>query len=230
MSRSDRLPKSSMVFLRELAEHNDRDWFAANRERCAAELIEPCRALVREIAAELAPAFPRIVGSDKKVGGSLTRMHRDTRFGKDKRPYNSHVGLHFWHEAGKKMQVPGFFVRIDPDEILVATGDHGPDKPELEQIRDAIDADSDGWAAAAHGSAFSKAWGGLDGDALKRVPKPWSAEHPNGDDLRRKDFTAFARWKSSAATRSGFAARLVEQWQSSEPLMGFLCRATGLPW
>ena len=230
MTTSDRLPQTALAFLADLRDHNDRDWYDAHRKRCDADLIEPCRALVRGVAAGLAKPFPRIVGSDKKVGGSLTRLHRDTRFGKDKRPFNAHVGLHFWHRAGKKMQVPGFFLRIDPDELLVATGYHGPDKPQLEQIREAIDADPKGWAAAAHGKPFRSAWSGLEGEALKRVPAPWDADHPHGDDLRRKDFTAFSRWPASAATRAGFVDRLVAQWQASDALMGFLCRATGLPW
>jgi len=230
MSDADRLPKQSLQFLADLSDHNDKAWYDANRKRCDDELVEPCRALVRGVLATLADEFPRITGSDRKSGGSLTRLHRDTRFGKDKRPFNSHVGLHFWHEDGKKMLVPGFFVRIDPDEVLVATGYHGPDKPQLQRIREAIDADPRGWTKAAHGGDFVKAWGGLEGEALKRVPQPWDADHAHGDDLRRKDFTAFARWKSSTATRAGFAGRLVEQWRTSAPLMAFLCRATGLPW
>jgi uncharacterized protein (TIGR02453 family) len=230
MADLDRLPQASLTFLRDLAAHNEREWFDANRERCAAELIEPCRGLVRAISAELAVAFPQVVGSDKKNGGSLTRLHRDTRFGKDKRPYNSHVGLHFWHADGAKMQVPGFFVRIDPDEVLVATGYHGPDNPQLQQIREAIDADGDSWAAAAHDATFITAWGALEGASLKRVPKPWDAAHPYGDDLRRKDFTAFAKWKPTTATRAGFAGRLIQQWKASEALMEFLCRATDLRW
>ena len=230
MSRADHLPAASLAFLGDLAAHNDKAWFERSRGRCDEELIEPCRALVRSVVDALGEAFPHITGSDKKSGGSLTRLHRDTRFGKDKRPFNSHVGMHFWHAGGKKMDVPGFFLRVDPDEVLVATGMHGPDKPELERIRQAIDADRDGWKAASGNRAFVKAWGGLEGESLKRVPAPWPADHPAADDLRRKDFTAFARWEPRTATRSGFAARLVEQWQASEPLMAFLCRAVDLPW
>ncbi len=137
METADKLPKSALAFLADLAKNNDKRWYDKNRDRCAEELVEPCRALVRGIQAELAKPFPRITGSDKKAGGSLTRLHRDVRFSKDKRPYNSHMGLHFWHEAGKKMQVPGFFLRVDPEGVLVATGLHGPDKPELERVRKA---------------------------------------------------------------------------------------------
>lgn len=229
MTDADRLPSAALAFLRDLADHNDRTWFDAHRDRCEAELMEPARALVRALVAGLEKPFPRIVGSDAKVGGSLTRLHRDTRFGKDKRPYHSHIGMHFWHGAGRKMEVPGFFLRIDPDEVLVATGMHGPEAPDLKRIRDAIDADPSAWEKAARSPAFRKAWGGLEGESLKRVPAPWPADHRHGDDLRRKDYTAFARWKGKDATKPGFAARVIAQWESSGPLMEFLCGAVRLP-
>jgi len=227
---SDRLPPAFLAFLRDLAKHNDKEWFEANRARCEAELIEPAREIARTLVEGLAKPFPRITGSDKKVGGSLTRLHRDTRFGKDPRPYHSHLGLHFWHEKGKKMETPGFFLRFDPDEVLIATGMHAPEPPDLERIRKAIDADPKAWQKAAHGAAFVKAWKGLEGESLKRVPQPWPADHPYADDLKRKDFTAFARWKGADATKPGFAKRAIEQWQASEPLMAFLCKALKLPW
>jgi len=230
MDAADRLPAASLAFLRDLAAHNDRKWFDANRARCESDLIEPTRALVRGITASLAKPFPRIVGSDAKVGGSMTRLNRDTRFGKDKRPYHSHIGMHFWHSKGRKMEVPGFFLRIDPDEVLVATGMHGPEPPELTKIRRAIDGDPAGWEKSSRNPAFLKAWGGLEGETLKRVPAPWPADHRHGDDLRRKDFTAFARWKAADATKPGFASRVADQWRASDPLMGFLCGAIGLPW
>ena len=230
VSASDRLPAASLAFLRDLAAHNDKRWYEANRERCEEDLWVPCRALVREIVAGLAKPFPQVTGSDKGVGGSLTRLHRDTRFGKDKSPFHSHVGMHFWHRAGKKMEVPGFFLRIDPDEVLVATGMHGPEPGDLAKIRRAIDGDPKGWEKASRNPKFLKAWGGLEGEALKRVPAPFAADHRNGEDLKRKDFTAFARWKASEATKPGFAGRVVGQWEASEPLMGFLCGTLGMEW
>jgi uncharacterized protein (TIGR02453 family) len=230
METADRLPPSALAFLRDLAAHNDRKWFDANRARCEADLVEPTRALVRGLAAALAGPFPRVVGSDAKAGGSMTRLHRDTRFGKDRRPFHSHVGLHFWHGKGRKMEVPGFFLRFDPDGVLVATGMHGPEPPDLARIRKAIDAGPARWEKASRNPAFLRAWGGLEGESLKRVPAPWPADHRHADDLRRKDFTAFARWKAAEATKPGFAGRVVAQWEASDPLMGFLCGALGLPW
>jgi uncharacterized protein (TIGR02453 family) len=226
----DRLPPSALAFLKDLSAHNDRKWFDANRDRADEELVEPARVLVQGLLAELKKPFPRIAGSDAKVGGSLTRLNRDTRFGKDKRPYHTHLGLHFWHASGKKMEVPGFFLRFDPDEVLIATGMHAPEPPELARIRRAIDAEPARWQKAACNAKFLKAWGGLEGESLKRVPAPWPPDHRFAEDLKRKDYTAFARWKAADITKAGFAARAVKQWKASEPLMAFLCGALGLDW
>jgi uncharacterized protein (TIGR02453 family) len=228
MADSDRLPKEALEYLSDLGAHNDKRWYDAQRSRLERDLVEPCRGLVRRLTGELGAVFPEITGSDAKVGGSLTRLHRDVRFSTDKRPFHTHVGMHFWHRSGKKMEVPGFFLRVSPEEVLLGTGLHGPEPETLETIRTALDRDRKGWEKASRDPAFVRLWGGLEGESLKRVPAPWPADHPFAEDLRRKDFTAFARWKGAEATKPGFAARAVEHWRASGPLMGFLCRATGL--
>ena len=230
MGDADHLPEEALAFLKDLAAHNDKRWFDASRARCEGELVEPARALVRRLAADLAEVFPEIAGSDAKVGGSLTRLHRDVRFSRDKSPFHTHLGMHFWHRAGRKMEVPGFFLRVAADEVLLATGLHGPGPDPLEKVRRALDADRKGWEKASRAPDFVRLWGGLEGESLKRVPAPWPADHPFAEDLRRKDFTAFARLKGSEAAKPGFAGRAVEHWRASGPLMAFLCRATGLPW
>ena len=225
MPDPDHLPKAALDFLADLARHNDRAWFTANKALCESDLIEPCRALVRTLCAKLQRDFPDVTGSDAKVGGSLTRLQRDTRFAKDGKPYHSHLGMHFWHASGKKMQVPGFFLRVDPQEVLVATGMHGPEPEPLRRIREAIDGDQKGWKRATQSAEFVRQWQGLEGETLKRVPAPWPADHPLADDLRRKDFTAFARLPAAQATKAGFADAVVERWRASKPLMTFLCQA-----
>jgi len=229
MTTATCVPKEFLAFLRDLAAHNDKAWFEKNKPRYERDVVEPARALVRRLSADLGAAFPHVVGSDAKSGGSLTRIFRDTRFGKDKSPYHVHVGMHFWHDRGRKMETPGFFLRIDADEVLVATGQHQPEPPLLDKIRKSIDADRKGWEKASRDKAFLASWGGLDGESLKRVPAPYPADHPSADDLRRKDFTAFARVASVEATKPGFADATVARWKASRPLMSFLCDAAGLP-
>ncbi len=229
MTTATCVPKEFLEFLRDLASHNDKAWFEKNKKRYERDVNSPARVLVRQLTQDLAAEFPHITGSDAKAGGSLTRIFRDTRFGKDKSPYHTHVGMHFWHTQGRKMETPGFFLRIDGDEVLIATGQHQPEPDLLGRIRAAIDADPRRWEKASRDKAFLKHWGGLEGEALKRVPAPYAADHPFAEDLKRKDFTAFARVPAAEATKPGFAAATTARWSASRPLMKFLCDAAGLP-
>ena len=221
-------PKASLSVLADLARHNTKPWFDANRGRIDADLIAPARAIVDELCSGLASPFPYLTGSSRASGGSLTRLHRDVRFSKDKRPFHTHLGMVFWHRDGKKMETPGFFLRISPDELLLGTGLHQPDADALARIRKAIDGNRTAWTRATRDAAFVKVWGGLQGDSLKRVPAPWPADHPLAEDLKRRDFTAFIHLPASAATKPDFLKTTVASWRASTRLVEFLCEASGL--
>ena len=52
-------------------------------------------AFIAAFAPELAKIDPLMVADPRPVGGSLFRIHRDTRFAKDKSPYKTHAAMHF---------------------------------------------------------------------------------------------------------------------------------------
>ena len=101
---------SLFEFLEELADNNHRSWFQNNKERYETVVLEPSLAFIREFASRLKTISPYFVASDRRVGGSLMRVYRDTRFGKDKTPYKTNVGIQFRHEFGKDVHAPGFYV------------------------------------------------------------------------------------------------------------------------
>jgi uncharacterized protein (DUF2461 family) len=74
-------------FLEELADNNSRQWFQENRFRYDHEVLEPCLAFIRAFRPRLENISTFFVASERRVGGSLMRVHRDTRFSKDKTPY-----------------------------------------------------------------------------------------------------------------------------------------------
>ena len=80
-------------FLRALKRNNRRDWFHAHRDEYEAEVKTPCLRLITDIAGPLTAISPQLVASPRAVGGSLFRIHRDTRFSSDKSPYKTHVGM-----------------------------------------------------------------------------------------------------------------------------------------
>ena len=52
--------------------------------------------------------------------GSLFRIYRDTRFSADKRPFKTHVGIHFSHSSGKDAHAPVFYLQLEPAVLSLA--------------------------------------------------------------------------------------------------------------
>jgi uncharacterized protein (TIGR02453 family) len=209
-------------FLAELKEHNDRDWFAANKQRYEADLLEPALAFVEDFEPYLRAISPHLRADARRVGGSLFRIYRDTRFSKDKTPYKTTAGIYFKHEQSKDVHAPGFYLHLAPGDVFAGGGIWHPDTKTANAIREAIAADPAAWQAATAGIDLGQ------GDALKRVPQGFDRDHPLAEDLKRKDFVAIERMTEDEATAPGFLARYARACESMAPLMRFLSGAVGV--
>jgi uncharacterized protein (TIGR02453 family) len=208
-------------FLAELKDHNDRDWFAANKGRYEADLLEPALAFVEDFEPHLRAITPHLRADARRVGGSLFRIYRDTRFSKDKTPYKTMAGIYFRHEQSKALHAPGFYLHLAPGDVFAGGGIWHPDTKTAHAIRTAIAADPEGWQAAIAGVELGQ------GDALKRVPQGFDKDHPLADDLKRRDFAAIERMSEGEATAPHFLDRYARACESMVPLMRFLCGAVG---
>src|ERR1044071_1022002 len=88
-------------FLGELHAHNERDWFNANKQRYERDVRDPILRFIADIGPRLQKISPHLVADPRPSGGSLFRIYRDTRFSKDKSPYKTHLGAHFFHEKSR---------------------------------------------------------------------------------------------------------------------------------
>ena len=93
-------------FLDDLAANNERPWFEANKDRYEALVRGPALDLIAAMAPELARFAPHFRVEPRKVGGSLMRVFRDTRFSRDKTPYKTNIGIQFRHELAKDVHAP----------------------------------------------------------------------------------------------------------------------------
>ena len=91
-------PPHTLSFLHQLAQNNEREWFQAHRADYESGVLEPALDFISAMEAPLAKISPRFMCIPKRVGGSLLRIYRDTRFARDKRPYKTNIGIHFRHE------------------------------------------------------------------------------------------------------------------------------------
>jgi uncharacterized protein (TIGR02453 family) len=219
---------SLLEFLDELRRNNERDWFAQNKGRYETLVREPALDFIDAMGPHLDRIAPQFEAVAKKMGGSLMRVFRDTRFGRDKTPYKTNVGIQFRHSQGKDVHAPGYYVHIEPGGHFIGAGMWRPEPDALAGIRDAIVERTKQWKSARDAAAFRRIYT-LDGGALKRPPRGYPADHPMVDDLKRTDFIAISPIDDGELFRPDFTARIAKRFDAATPLMQFLCRAVGVP-
>jgi uncharacterized protein (TIGR02453 family) len=216
------------TFFEELRLHNNRDWFDRNKERYLRDVRDPMLRFIADLAPVLKKIAPRLVADPRPVGGSLFRIHRDTRFSADKTPYKTHVAAHFRHEAGRDVHGPGYYVSLDPDEVFLGGGAWRPESEALRAIRRSIVEEPAAWKRATGTPAMRKlAWWG---ETLKRTPRGFPEEHPLAELLRRKDVAAGVELSARDALSPDFMGHCAEVYRALAPTMKLLARAQGLPW
>lgn len=218
----------TLTFLATLDGNNTREWFKAHQDEYEQCVREPALRLIDAMADELPAISPHFTAQSRKMGGSLMRVQRDTRFSRDKTPYKTNIGIQFRHEQGQDIHAPGFYLHIALDTCFLGIGLWHPDSPTLGTIRKALVTRSDAWIAARDDKDFRRHFS-LDGDSLVKPPRGFAKDHPLIEDLRRKDFVGLAPLTPSQATSSTLPALMVERFQQTVPFMRFLCHALELP-
>lgn len=217
-----------VAFLHELAQNNDRDWFKAHQSRYEAVVREPARAFIRAMAPILAEHAPHLVADDRKVGGSMMRPYRDTRFSDDKTPYKTHLGIQFRHAAGKDVHAPGLYVHIHPDEVFFGLGMYTPASADLKAIRARIDQEPAEFSDIVEGLAD---WEISDvGGKLKTAPRGYAKDHLMIEWLRLKSHILTTHPDPDVIHEPGLPERLGALLASGRRYCAFLCGAIGQPW
>jgi uncharacterized protein (TIGR02453 family) len=169
--------------LKQLKANNDKAWFDANRSRFDELVIAPSLQLVASLSGPLSQMRPALKAVPK-VNGSIRRIHRDTRFSKDKTPYHTHLHLVFW--AGEHpSRSPGVHVILAEDHFGFGAGHWAFDGAALQRYRVQVTGDG-GKAVAAAIEAVRPLGVVLDEPELARVPTGFDAQAPGADWLRHK--------------------------------------------
>ena len=219
--------RKTFGFLNALAENNDRTWFMEHKQEYEDQVRGPALDLIADMAGVLPSVSPHFRAVPKKVGGSLMRVQRDTRFSRDKIPYKTNIGIQFRHELGKDVHAPGFYLHIEPGECFVAAGIWHPEADVLFRLRSAIVEKDAAWKAARDNRTFRRHFS-LSGDALVNAPRGFAKDHPLVEDLKRKDFIALAPLTRAEVLGNDLRARLTQRMRQAAPLVRFLCEALEL--
>lgn len=213
------------AFLRELKRNNDRDWFAANRARYVEQVERPLLQFIEDFAPRLRAISPAFVADKRRVGGSMFRLHRDTRFSPDKSPFKTWTAARFPHEARRKTKsVPAFYVHIAPGESFGGGGVYHIEMPALTAIRKRIVEASRDW------SAVREAGIEIHGDQLKRAPSGFPSSHPYIEDLKRQNLYTLTEFTEADVVADDFLDRFTASCERAAPLVRFQTAALGLRW
>jgi uncharacterized protein (TIGR02453 family) len=161
---------ATVAFLKQLAANNNREWFKENKTRYEEQVLDVALRFIQSMQDPLAEIAPHFVATPTRVGGSLMRVYKDTRFSKDKTPYKTNVGIQFRHEQARDVHSPGYYVHIDPKQVFVGVGMWRPDSDSLRAIRERIVAKPLEWERAMSDAKFKRQFF-LGGESLTRPPR-----------------------------------------------------------
>ena len=213
------LHPEGLAFLRNLARHNDREWFTPRKAVFEAELKEPMLAIIRKVTGAMESFAPSFVRPAEKC---LFRIYRDTRFSADKKPYKTHVAAWWSHQGLEKTSGAGYYFHIDAKEVVIAAGAYMPENDQLAAILHWLLDHHAEFRKLLQKPAVRKTFTEFDGNALIRPPKGFPKEHPAMDLIRCRQWGLSAMLPASAALDPGFAATLIRHFRLAAPVVDAL--------
>lgn len=218
---------AAIGFLEELSRNNNREWFASNKSRYEEQVLDVALRFIQSMQDPLSAISPHFVAQATRVGGSLMRVYRDTRFSKDKTPYKTNIGIQFRHERAKDVHSPGYYVHLAPDEAFIGVGMWRPDADSLRRIRERIAARPEEWKRITTAARFKRNFK-LGGEVLTRPPRGFDKEHPCIEDIKRKSFIAVKEIAVEDSIKPQFQRTVERTFKDGSDYMQFLCNAVGV--
>lgn len=208
--------EETMKFLRGLKKNNDREWFEARRDVYERALKQPMLAFVEAINAQMAAFAPEHVRPANKIA---MRIYRDTRFSKNKAPYKTQIAAWWARRGMEKTSGGGYYMHINPQEVLVAAGVYMPEREQLLKIRTWMAENHEAYrkllktAMKGNGLSLSAT------DALTRMPKGFAAEHPADELLRAKNWGVSVRLPAELALQPTLLSEVVKRMKAATPVV-----------
>ena len=215
-------PADGIKLLGQLSRNNTTEWFHAPKSDYQNLVKAPFIELVKEVNEALNSFGPRYRALKPE---SVSRPNRDTRFSKDKSPYRTDISITFPCDGLEKHRAAGFYLSIGPDGASILGGVYMPGTDELRALRKFV--------AAKHSTLtgivkrVEKVMGPMQGEALKRVPKEFPADHPAADYLRATQMYFERSLARDVATSTRLLPEITDGFRAMIPVVDFLNEGLG---
>ena len=218
-------PAAGLAFFRQLERHNDRDWFNAHRAEFDEQVLAPARELVLALGDRLHELAPGI-NADPRTDKSIFRIHRDTRFSKDKRPYKTHLAIFWWEGTRPKMECPGFYLHLEPRKLMIGGGLYLFQKDQLAEYRRSVDdARLAKQLELAVAGQVKRSCDATHVEPYKKVPRGFPKDHPRAELLKLKGLTLGDEGKVPKSLHSAkFVDYAMRRFEKMAPLHRWLVK------
>ncbi|ABB33168.1 protein of unknown function DUF2461 [Geobacter metallireducens GS-15] len=126
----------TVTFLSSLAGNNTKAWFETHRGDYEERLLEPMKALVAELS-----DFMLSIDQDFVTvpGRAISRIHRDTRFSRDKSPYKTTLWITFKRQITEWRDAPCYFFELTACSYRFGMGFYSASKGTMDRLRETIE-------------------------------------------------------------------------------------------
>ena len=210
------IPASSLDFLKQLQQNNNRDWFNDHKDDYVKQL-EIIEQFANGLLAELNKHDVIETPSGKKA---LQRIYRDTRFSADKTPYKKYWGGGFTRATAQRRG--GYYFHLEHGNTFVAGGFWSPNAQDLKRVREDINYDAAPLRKILNSKSFKDTFGTLQGEQVKTTPKGYDATNQAIDLLRYKQFLLIRRFTDEEVTGTTFLAEASLAYKNMRPFFDYM--------
>lgn len=156
-------------FLMDLRFHNYTDFFHDQHDRYVRDVQTPFYELIEDLAPTMLSIDPMM---EIRPWKCLSRIHRDTRFSKDKSPYRDHHWFLFRRAGEPREKSLFYFVEFGPERLDWGMGLWGENREVMDGFRKRIVANPDGISAMIENMNLPGRKLGLGGTIFRRIDIP----------------------------------------------------------
>ncbi|KAF1916790.1 hypothetical protein BDU57DRAFT_244520 [Ampelomyces quisqualis] len=234
----DSIHPNTMLFLKDLAANNDRQWLKLHDPDFRASLddFSTFTEKVTEKVMEADETIPELPVKDV-----IYRIYRDVRFSKSPTPYKTYFSA-AWSRTGRKGPYAHYYIQIQPNGGSFVGGFWQPEAATLAKLRHDIDRKPHNIKQALQNPLVRKAFLNKSEDtekgavrafvnlasnksnALKRHPKGYDQNHKDIDLLRLRNFTLGKKLRDDEVIGTGGLGRIAELVACMVPFITYLNR------
>ena len=213
-----------LEFFKELAANNNKEWFDQNRKRYETVVREPFKNFIGQLILEMAKSNPEL---DIEAKDAIFRINRDIRFSKDKTPYKLNNSALISPAGRKDKNNPGIYLEFGPEKLGVYGGIYMPSPTQVQKVRSYMLENLKGWEAAINKTAFRKAYGDIQGEKSKRIPKEFREAAEKHSLLYNKQWYYHADLSPEVILSENLMDTILDLWNKAQPVKNFLSNAIG---